>query len=83
MNILHHEPLADFIEFTKTDLVVHLKDARVLSVPLVWFPKLTNATSQQLNAYELLGDGEGIHWEELDEDLSIVGLLSGIALKVA
>jgi hypothetical protein len=83
MHILHSNPLADSIEFTNTDLIVHLKDARVLSVPLLWFPKLAKATRKQLEDYELLGDGEGIHWTELDEDLSVYGLLSGIALKVA
>ena len=83
MHISYSNPLADFIEFTRTDLIVHLKDARVLSVPLLWFPRLSNATPEQLNAYELLGDGEGIHWTELDEDLSVSGLLSGVLLKVA
>ncbi len=71
------------IEFTTTDLVVHLRDARVLAVPLLWFPKLSNASPKQLNTYELLGDGEGIHWPELDEDLSVAGLLNGNSLQCA
>lgn len=83
MNTLPNNPLADYLEFTSTDLIVHLKDARVLSVPLTWFPKLSNATHQQLEQYELLGDGEGIHWESLDEDLSVHGLLVGRSLHVA
>ena len=46
-------------------------------VPLVWFPRLSRATKGQLESYELLGDGEGIHWPEIDEDLSVDGLLRG------
>ena len=83
MNTLPNNPLADHLVFTGTDLIVHLKDARVLSVPLAWFPKLSNATREQLEQYELLGDGEGIHWEDLDEDLSVYGLLVGRSLHVA
>ena len=72
---MRNKPLADYLEFTSTDLIVHLKDARVLSVPLAWFPRLLNASREQLEEYELLGDGEGIHWESVDEDLSVYGLL--------
>ena len=52
-------------------------DGRKVTVPLVWFPRLSNATRSQLESYELLGDDEGIHWPEIDEDLSIEGLLRG------
>jgi hypothetical protein len=83
MNISTNKPLVDRIEFSRNDLIVHLQDARVLSVPLAWFPKLTNASHQQLNHYEFLGNGEGIHWTDLDEDLSIAGLLFGIKLQAA
>jgi hypothetical protein len=58
-------------------MVVSLVDGRKISIPLVWFPRLANATKAQLDNYELLGDGEGIHWPELDEDLSVAGLLNG------
>ncbi len=70
-------PLAQNVEFTKDDLVVSLIDGRTVIVPLVWFPRLSNATKSQLENYELLGDGEGIHWPEIDEDLSVLGLLRG------
>lgn len=83
MSILNSKPLADYIEFSETDLIVHLKDGRVLYVPLLWFPKFSDATTAELNHYELLGDGEGIHWLDLDEDLSVAGLLAGISLQVA
>ena len=46
-----------------------------ISAPLVWFPRLSQATQKQLANWELLGDGEGIHWPDIDEDLSVVGLL--------
>ncbi len=70
-------PLAQNVEFTDDDLVVSLVDGRKVIVPLVWFPRLSNATRSQLENYELLGDGEGIHWPEIDEDLSVEGLLRG------
>lgn len=70
-------PLAQKVSFTDNDLVVELVDGRTVSVPLIWFPTLANATLQQLNKFELLGDGEGIHWPDLDEDLSVSGLLRG------
>ncbi len=70
-------PLAQSVEFTDDDLIVSLVDRRKVTVPLVWFPRLTEATKTQLENYELLGDGEGIHWPEMDEDLSVAGLLCG------
>lgn len=79
MNTLTVEvsPLAQEVTFTDDDLVVTLVDGRKLSVPIVWFPKLANATLEQLENYEILGDGEGLHWPDIDEDLSIAGLLRG------
>jgi len=70
-------PLAQTVEFTNDDLVVSLVDGRKVTVPLIWFPRLAEATKNQLENYELLGDGEGIHWPEIDEDLSLAGLLRG------
>lgn len=70
-------PLAQNVEFTDDDLVVSLVDGRKVVVPLVWFPRLATATTSQLKNFELLGDGEGIHWPEIDEDLSVAGLLRG------
>ena len=70
-------PLAHEVRFNEDDIVVSLVDGRTVSVPLVWFPRLAAATSQQRESYELLGDGEGIHWPDIDEDLSVDGLLRG------
>jgi len=75
--VVETHPLARNVEFTDDDLIVSLVDGRKVTVPLVWFPRLSNATSSQREHYELLGDGEGIHWPEIDEDLSVDGLLKG------
>jgi hypothetical protein len=52
-----------------------LSDGRVISVPLEWFPALRKATAKQRNNWRLIGKGVGIHWEDLDEDISVEGLL--------
>ncbi len=70
-------PRARDVEFTEDELIVHLRDGRKVSAPLAWFPRLLQATPQQRRKWELLGDGEGIHWPQLDEDLSVAGLLRG------
>jgi len=70
-------PLAHNIKCTDVLLIVELIDGRTISAPLVWFPRLTQASKKQLDNWEILGDGEGIHWPEIDEDLSINGLLVG------
>lgn len=72
-----NQPLAEKVIFSEDFFTVYLKDARSLSVPLAWFPTLANASRTQLQHYELLGDGEGIHWLDLDEDISVKGLLIG------
>jgi hypothetical protein len=79
MNTLAIElhPQAHTIKCTDSDLIVELLDGRTISAPLVWFPLLSQATPEQRANWELLGDGEGIHWPEIDEDLSVAGLLSG------
>ena len=74
---LNAEPIAQSVETSECDLVVTLTDGRVLSAPLAWFPRLLNAPSVKRQVYELMGNGVGIHWPELDEDISVVGLLAG------
>ncbi len=61
---------------TEHELVVTLANARVLSVPLEWFPRLRAGTREQRANWRMIGGGEGIHWEELDEDISVAGLLA-------
>ena len=70
-------PLARDVEISEEELRITLTDGRRLSVPLVWFPRLLNASPKERQQWELLGNGEGIHWPAADEDLSVVGLLAG------
>jgi hypothetical protein len=69
------QPRAVNVTFQEGELAVHLEDGRTVLVPLEWFPKLRDATDAQLASYRLVGQGIGIHWPELDEDLSVRGLL--------
>jgi hypothetical protein len=66
------------VAVSSTELTVYLKDGRTVSAPLEWFPRLLNATPEQRGNFELIGDGEGIHWPDADEDLSIAGILRGV-----
>ena len=77
MNTLTFEANATKVWFDKENMWIVLTDGRQLSVPLVYFPRLLNATPEQRNNYELSGGGTGIHWEEIDEDISVPGLLLG------
>lgn len=65
------QPKARAVEFAPGAFVVHLEDGRALTVPLEWFPRLRDATPQQRNHYELIGPGIGIHWPDIDEDISV------------
>ena len=58
-------------------MTVLLDDGRVLSVPLAWYPRLLDGSQEERGRYELIGNGEGIHWPALDEDISVEGLLAG------
>jgi hypothetical protein len=64
------------VRFTEDTISVNLMDGRSIMVPLVWYPRLLNASSEQLALWEICG-GYGIHWEDLDEDLSTEGMLRG------
>lgn len=63
------------MSFVDSSLVVLLEDGREISVPLEWFPRLAHASEAELSDFRLIGGGIGIHWESLDEDLSVAGLL--------
>ena len=67
--------LAKGVTFSIERMQVELQDGRELSVPLAWFPRLQKANSQEREQWRLIGDGEGIHWEALDEDISVPRLL--------
>lgn len=66
---------AAHVFFQGDRLCVRLTDEREISVPLSWFPRLLHATDEQRNQWELIGQGLGIHWESVDEDISVAGLL--------
>lgn len=68
-------PLAVDVRCDDTALWVRLADGREISVPLAWFPRLLRATVEQRQNWSLIGGGEGIHWEEPDEDISVASLL--------
>ncbi|GET43825.1 DUF2442 domain-containing protein [Microseira wollei] len=65
------------VNFTDETISVDLMDGRTITVPLTWYPRLLNATEQQRTKWVLCGGGYGIHWEEIDEDLSTEGMLRG------
>ena len=70
-------PSATNVEFDEDSMWVTLSDGRVLGVPLAWFPRLLRATPDQLREVRI--SSRGLHWESLDEDLSVAGLLAGQA----
>jgi len=74
--VVDYEPLAVHVKCTRDALVVVLEDGRQISVPLVWFPRLQNANAAQRKNWRLIGGGIGIHWEDIDEDVSIESLLA-------
>ena len=65
------------VYFTEDTISVDLMDGRTITVPLVWYPRLLSATSEQRKKWQVCGGGYGIHWEEINEDLSSEGLLRG------
>ena len=80
MNTLVDEPLAvagENVKVTPDTLIVVLSDGRTITAPLAWFPRLLHGTPKERNRWRWIGRGEGIHWPDLDEDISIEGLLLG------
>jgi hypothetical protein len=75
------EPRIKYIEVTEDTITAHLIDGRVISVPLAWSWRLSDATAEQRNTWELIGDGQGVHWPDIDEDISANGMLTGIPAR--
>ncbi len=69
-------PTATHVSFSEHEIIVSLSDGRTVSAPLEWFPRLREASSDELASWRLIGGGVGIHWEQLDEDISVAGLLA-------
>lgn len=70
-------PYAEDVTVTQEALNVDLSDGRTISVPIAWFPRLLYSTQKERDNWRLIGRGHGIHWEEIDEDISVEGLLAG------
>lgn len=72
------QPLIRDVSFDDDRIMIEFQDGRGVALPLAWYPRLLDATPEQRRAWDLIGDGEGLRWEDLDEDLSAEGLLAGI-----
>ena len=70
-------PEAEDVTVTDDTLKAELSDGRTISVPLAWYPRLVHSTQDERDNWELVGEGQGIRWPDLDEDLSVEGLITG------
>lgn len=75
--VVEHDLVVSAVTVTADTLSVELSDGRSLSVPLAWFPRLLHGNAEERGRWELIGRGSGIHWPDLDEDISLEGLLAG------
>lgn len=75
--VTERDVFAESVCFSDDAMIVRLDDGRSLSIPLAWYPRLLNGSAQERDDYELIGDGQGIHWPKLDEDISVEGMLAG------
>jgi Protein of unknown function (DUF2442) len=71
------EARAQQVSLTDDALVVALVDGRTIAIPLTWYPRLAHGSPAERSHWRLIGEGEGIHWPDLDEDISVEGLLAG------
>jgi hypothetical protein len=82
MNIVASiEPRIATLKVTNDSIVAQLSDGRTISVPLAWSWRLSEATAQQRNNFEIMGSGQGVHWADLDEDISAWGMLYGVPAR--
>lgn len=72
------EPLIREVEVTAEEIIAHLVDGRTIAVPLAWSWRLSEATSDQRANFRIIGTGQGVHWPDVDEDISARGMLSGV-----
>ena len=75
------EPLVQSVEISDETITAHLADGRCISVPLAWSWRLSKASPQQRQNFRIVGTGEGIHWPDIDEDISVRGMLDGIPAR--
>jgi hypothetical protein len=76
------EPRIVTIDVTDDVIVAELADGRTISVPLAWSWRLSEATPTQRKNFEIIGDGEGVHWPDIDEDISARGMLQGVPARL-
>ena len=79
--VISTEPLVQTVEVSDDTITAHLRDGRAITVPLAWSWRLSDATTEQRQHFEIIGQGQGIHWPEIDEDISVRGMLDGIPTK--
>lgn len=70
-------PTANNVSVSEDTLSLDLSDGRTISVPIEWFPRLVHASPEERTRWRFIGSGQGIHWEDIDEDISVAGLLAG------
>ena len=75
--VASNDPRILTVEVTDELIIAHLADGRTISVPLVWSWRLSNATPAQRQHFEIIGTGQGVHWPDIDEDISAIGMLTG------
>ena len=76
------EPRIKAIEITEDLIAADLSDGRTISIPLAWSWRLSDATPSQRENYEFIGDGQGVHWPDIDEDISAEGMLRGVPARL-
>jgi hypothetical protein len=69
------------LEIAEDSITARLADGRIISVPLAWSWRLSDATPEQRNNFEFIGNGEGVHWPDIDEDISAIGMLNGVPAR--
>ncbi len=72
------DPRIQTVRVTEDEIIAHLADGRVISVPLAWSWRLSEATPVQRAKFRLIGSGQGVHWPDVDEDISVEGMLHGV-----
>jgi hypothetical protein len=75
--VASNDPRIITVEVTEDLITAHLADGRIISVPLAWSWRLSNAIPEQRQRFKIIGTGQGVHWPDIDEDISALGMLTG------
>ena len=79
--VVSSQPRMMEMHVTEDSIIADLADGRTISAPLAWSWRLSEATPEQRNNFEIIGDGDGAHWPDIDEDISVRGMLSGVPAR--